>query len=109
MRSDSCLFGATLFLVLAAGPLAAQGVALESPGTPSTATADAIERDASLYQADVSMASQGESERRVATAQALGLVMVKVTGNSLASNDPVVRRAMASASSQAIRGLPVKV
>jgi hypothetical protein len=55
------------------------------------------ERDPALYRADVELISQGESERRAAKSRALGMVLVKITGNPQAAGHPVVRRAMAQA------------
>ena len=55
------------------------------------------ERDLSLYQGQVTLISQGAGERRAATARALALVLVKLTGQPSAAGNPVVRRAMAKA------------
>jgi hypothetical protein len=57
------------------------------------------ERDPALYRADVELISQGASERRGATSRALGMVLVKITGNPQAAAHPVVRRAMGQAES----------
>lgn len=66
---------------------------------PPTAATLSEERDPALYRADVEMISQGAGERRSAAARALGLVLVKITGNPQAASHPVVRRAMPQAES----------
>lgn len=55
-------------------------------------------RDAALYRADVTLLSQGDSERQAATARALSAVVIKLTGNPQAPLNPVIRRALATAS-----------
>lgn len=57
------------------------------------------ERDPALYRAEVELVSQGAGERRAAASRALGMVMVKITGNSQAAGHPVIRRAMPQAES----------
>ena len=87
-----------LLLALAGGPLAAQELApAETAGPPDAATA--ATHDPELYQAEVELISQGANERKSAAARALGLVVVKLTGDPLAAGHPVVRRAMPNAES----------
>lgn len=57
------------------------------------------ERDPALYRADVEMISQGSAEQRAAAARALGMVLVKISGDRNAAGHPVVRRAMPQAES----------
>lgn len=75
----------------------AEPVGVEDPAVAS-AGAEAA-RDPSLYQAEVTLISQGAGERKAAAARALGQVVVKLTGNPQAAGNPVVRRAMANAES----------
>lgn len=89
----------TLLLALAAGPLAAQELAPLEPAAPSVGEPAASSRDPELYRAEVELISQSESERRTATARALGQVVVKLTGDPLAPGNPVVRRALGNAES----------
>jgi hypothetical protein len=56
-------------------------------------------RDPALYQASVTLNSQGEAERHNATAQALAQVIVKLTGNPQAPLNPVIRKALPQAQS----------
>ena len=57
------------------------------------------ERDPALYRAEVELISQGPAERRAAASRALGLVLVKITGDAQAASHPVVRRALSQAES----------
>jgi uncharacterized protein len=54
-------------------------------------------RDPALYKAEVTLTSQGEAERRSATARALMQVVVKLTGNTQAPGNLVIRRALGNA------------
>jgi uncharacterized protein len=56
-------------------------------------------RDPALYRGEAIMDTLGDNAKRVATAQALGQVMVKLTGNPAAAGNSVVRRAMSVAGS----------
>jgi hypothetical protein len=56
-------------------------------------------RDPALYQASVTLISQGEAERQNATVQALMQVIVKLTGNPQAPLNTVIRKALPQASS----------
>jgi uncharacterized protein len=56
-------------------------------------------RDPALYIGESIVAAPGDNEKRIAIANALGQVMVKLTGNPSAMNNSIVRRSMASASS----------
>jgi len=98
MRSKPLL--PRLVLLLALAPLSAMAQAPAPAGAvpQGEAPADAEPvRDPALYQAEVELLSQGAGERRAATARALGLVLVKLTGQPAATGNPVVRRAMAKA------------
>jgi len=55
-------------------------------------------RDLSLYRGEAVMDTLGDNAKRVATAKALGQVIVKLTGNPAAIGNTVVRRAMPTAS-----------
>ena len=90
------LLPSLLALLLALVPVPA----LAQPLEPADATAPkAPVRDPGLYQADVELSSQGPSERRAATARALLQVVVKLTGDTSAARNTVVRRALANAES----------
>lgn len=54
-------------------------------------------RDPALYRGEAVMDTLGDNAKRIATAQALGQVMIKLTGNPAANGNPVVRRAMPNA------------
>ena len=73
----------------------------EAPGRERGSARDLLpeERDPALYRADVELISQGAAERRAAASRALGLVLVKLTGDPQAASHPVVRRAMSQAES----------
>lgn len=105
-RSHARLFAA--LLALAAVPLAT--VQAQAPDLPlpeeaaADATADLLAeaetpRDMSLYTGESELLSQSAGERRAATARALAQVLVKLTGEPLASANPVVRRALPKAAS----------
>jgi len=55
-------------------------------------------RDPALYRAEVSLTSESASERQGAIARALQQVIVKLTGNPQAPANPVIGRALSSAS-----------
>lgn len=98
MRSTLPLFRLALLLALASGPLLAQDLAPAGTTAATEPPADAEPvRDPALYQAEVELRSQGAGERRAAAARALAQVLVKLTGDTQASANPVVRRAMANA------------
>jgi uncharacterized protein len=54
-------------------------------------------RDPALYRGESVMDTLGDNAKRIATAQALGQVIVKLTGNPAANGNPVIRRAMPNA------------
>lgn len=56
-------------------------------------------RDLALYRGEAIMDTLGDNAKRVAMAQALGQVMIKLTGNPAANGNIVVRRAMPTAGS----------
>ncbi len=56
-------------------------------------------RDPALYRGEAVMDTLGDNAKRIATAQALGQVIVKLTGNPAANGNVVIRRAMPSAAS----------
>lgn len=100
MRTSLLLFRFALLLALAPAPLLAQALAPADPQASAEApeaAATEVVRDPALYQAEVELLSQSAGERRAAAAQALGLVLVKLTGQSGATGNPVVRRALARA------------
>lgn len=99
MRLFRCLSLALLPLLLAAPPLSAQDVESGIAETAEDGAPAEIRRDPELYRAEIEMTSQGASERRAAAARALGMVLVKITGNPLAAGNPVVRRALPQAES----------
>lgn len=54
-------------------------------------------RDPALYKTEVTLTSQGDAERRSATARGLMQVVVKLTGNTQAPGNMVIRRALGNA------------
>ncbi len=56
-------------------------------------------RDLALYKGEAVMDTVGDNAKRIATAQALGQVIVKLTGNPAANGNVVIRRAMPTAGS----------
>jgi uncharacterized protein len=54
-------------------------------------------RDPALYRGEALMDTLGDNAKRIATAQALGQVIVKLTGNPAANGNAVIRRAMPTA------------
>lgn len=95
----------TLLAALAL-PAAAQFETVETPPPqPLAAPADeaaepqaeATPRDTTLYTGESELMGQGAGERRAATARALAQVVVKLTGDPLATANPVVRRALPNA------------
>jgi len=54
-------------------------------------------RDPALYRGEAVMDTIGDNAKRVATAKALGQVIVKLTGNPAATTNTVIRRAMPAA------------
>ena len=96
-----------LALLLAAGPGFAQSAgsagAEVKPATPTTAEvvpAPGVPplkakpvRNPVFYSAEVNVTSQNAAERRGATIRALGLVIVRLTGDQQAAANPVIRRA----------------
>lgn len=100
------LFSAVL--VCLALPFTASAQSGPAPAKPAPTSGTAAEappakikpmRDPALYKAEVTLTSQGETEREGATARALMAVIVKLTGNPQAPGNPVIRRALATASS----------
>lgn len=93
-------------LLFAAATASAQDAPAEDPDAAASESADEdaggprqlpVERDPALYRADVEMISQGSAEQRAAAARALGMVVVKISGDRQAASHPVVRRAMPQA------------
>jgi len=80
-------------------PAVARPVAAKPATAPETAAPAKIKpmRDYALYRAEVSLSSQGASERKQATARALSQVIVKLTGNPQAMTNATIRRAQANA------------
>ena len=56
-------------------------------------------RDPALYRGEAVMDTVGDNAKRIATAQALAQVIVKLTGNPAANGNVVIRRAMPTAGS----------
>jgi len=54
-------------------------------------------RDPALYRGEAVMDTLGDNAKRIATAQALAQVIVKLTGNPAAPGNGIIRRAMPSA------------
>jgi hypothetical protein len=97
-------------LLFAAGPGFAQ-TARDGAAPPEAASAAAVPgqaglpgvpvakpkplRNPSFYTAEVSVSSQNAAERHGATVRALVQVVVRLTGNPLASGNPVIRRSSA--------------
>lgn len=78
----------------------------KAPGATSDTTPAAKPkpiRDPALYQASVSLISQGDAERQNATAQALAQVIIKLTGNTQAPLNTVIRKALPQASSLVVQ------
>lgn len=97
---------ALAWCALAAAQSAPAPVKPVPPSPSAAASADPApagpvkaQRNPELYQAVVTLTSQGAAERQAATAKALGQVIVKLTGNPQAPLNTVVRRAMATAPS----------
>ncbi|KFL37043.1 DUF2066 domain-containing protein [Arenimonas donghaensis] len=92
-----------VLLALAAAPwVAAQSpapVAAAESGEPGLVAEADTPRDMALYTGESELLSQDAGERRAATARALAQVLVKLTGEPLASANPVVRRALPKAAS----------
>ena len=89
-----------LVLLLAALPAFAQ-----VPARPAPAPVKGVEaplakpkptRNPAFYNAELTISSENAAERRGATIRALGLVLVRLTGNPQATANPVIRRASAS-------------
>ncbi|MFY2762990.1 DUF2066 domain-containing protein [Arenimonas sp. MALMAid1274] len=98
MRLNLLLPCLALLLAPAFAPAQAPEPVVSEASEPGLAGGEPV-RDPSLYQAEVTLTSQGAGERRTAAARALGQVVVKLTGNPQAAGHPVVRRAMANAES----------
>ena len=91
-----------LLLATAPASVAAQeDVSTDEPVEDASSSRRTIpeERDPALYRAEVELISQGAAERRAAASRALGMVLVKITGNPQAAAHPVIRRAMPQAES----------
>ncbi len=101
MRPSPVFRCALMSMLLATLSLQAQDeLASEvDPAAPAVAAQLPEERDPALYRAEVELISQSDSERRAAAARALGMVLVKITGNPEAAGHPIVRRAMPQAES----------
>ncbi|MFT3807389.1 DUF2066 domain-containing protein [Arenimonas sp.] len=99
------LFSAILACLALSSVALAQSAAAPAKPAPKTegeaAPAPKIKpmRDPALYKAEVTLTSQGETEREGATARALMAVIVKLTGNPQAPANPVIRRALSTATS----------
>jgi hypothetical protein len=83
-------------LLLALAPVPAPARTFE-PVEPEAPEAPA--RDPSLYQAEIELVSQGPAEQRAAAARGLLQVVIKLTGDTAASGNQTVRRALANAES----------
>lgn len=108
MRLPALVFSLSLLglVPIAVAQTATPGAPSPTPGrTPVTgdAAAPVVKprpvRDPALYHADVTLNSQGAAERQNATVQALLQVIVKLTGNTQAAFNPVIRKALPMASS----------
>lgn len=107
-RSHASFLAALVLLAVPFAAVQAQAPNLplpeeSAPGSENTA-ADLLAdtpapRDMSLYTGESELLSQSAGERRAATARALAQVLVKLTGEPLASANPVVRRALPKAAS----------
>ena len=86
-----------LLLALASASVSAQDAAAAEGAAEPRRIPE--ERDPALYRAEVELISQGPAERRAAASRALGLVLVKITGDAQAASHPVVRRALPQAES----------
>jgi hypothetical protein len=94
-----------LLLVLSALALPAHAQTAPAPARPRAAAPAEAQpqprprpvRDPALYKAEVTLNSQGATERTNATARALLQVIVKLTGNPQAGNNAAIRRGLASA------------
>ncbi len=82
-----------------AAPTAAKSVAKPAADAADEIAAPKIKpmRDPALYKTEVTLTSQGDAERRSATARGLMQVVVKLTGNTQAPGNMVIRRALGNA------------
>ena len=82
-----------------ASPTPAKAVAkpVADPGDEIAAPKIKPLRDPALYKTEVTLTSQGDAERRSATARGLMQVVVKLTGNTQAPGNMVIRRALGNA------------
>ncbi|KFN45102.1 DUF2066 domain-containing protein [Arenimonas oryziterrae] len=105
MRPTFLFSRAALLLILCSASALAQVAAPTSPAKPATGAAASDPapvkirpmRDPALYKTEVILLSQGDAERRSATARGLAQVVIKLTGNVGAPTNPVIRRAMSTA------------
>lgn len=84
-----------------ASPTAGKGVVADAlnPADPTKPVSKPKPvRDLALYRGEAVMDTLGDNAKRVATAKALGQVLVKLTGNPAATTNTVIRRAMPTAS-----------
>lgn len=97
-------FLAALVLLLAGSPAQAQLAGKAQASAADDAEPEAAEaaakpkpvRNSAFYKAEVAVSSQNAAERRGATVRALGQVIVRLTGNEQAPNNPVIRRGAGS-------------
>jgi hypothetical protein len=115
MRLLSCLLFVTLWLAAVPGfaqVAAPANEAAETTGSPK------IAQEPAFYSSQVPVLSQSSGDRQAALAAALGQVVVRLTGNSQATSNPVVRKAAAHAEdlvtesqyrqdSETVNGIPV--
>ena len=95
----ACLAFSSLAFAQAGATPAKPAQTSAADGDPAPAPKIRPMRDPALYKAEVTLTSQGESEREGAIARALMAVIVKLTGNPQAPGNPVIRRALSTASS----------
>ncbi len=91
------LFGGALPVALAQAP-AAGGAPVASPAEPAAAPS----RELEWYTAEVPVTSQESRERDAALGRALAQVLVRVSGQVAAPNDPVAQRALRVAESMVV-------
>lgn len=90
-----------LVIVLLACALPSQAQTLPRPSPAGAGSAPATgpaqpARNPAFYSAEVNLSSTSAGEKRSATMRALGQVVVRLTGNTQAPSNPVIRRAAGS-------------
>jgi len=94
------LFGSALPVALAQAPAA--GAAPVAAPAAATEPASAPARELEWYTAEVPVTSQESRERDAALGRALAQVLVRVSGQVAAPNDPVAQRALRVAESMVV-------